>query len=203
MPYLNFTLPSSHAFALCVEKPSTMDETGFRKQQRSQIKVEEDTVLHFLVTKPFTRLPNLHTFFTSDYLYLLCTSKEQKLMTWVEVHNRSTQWITLTTSSILKQTLIYIYIHTHTHTHTHTYDFWAGIRDPWPGSQLHKLFLSNSTQDFITDKFVHHFHNETEMKQKSCIFEILFIRDKRTLLHIINISALQSTYDYKITCTCL
>jgi len=153
MPYSNFTLSSSHAFALCVEKPSTMDETGFRKQQRSHIKVEEDTVPHFLVTKPFTWLPNLHTFFTSDYLYLWCTSKEQKLMTWVKVHNRSTQWITLTTSSIFK-VLKYIYI----------YDFWAGIQDPWPGSQLHKLFLSNATQDFITDKSVHHFHNETEMK---------------------------------------
>jgi hypothetical protein len=42
-----------------------MDETGFSKQQRSRIKVEEGIVLHFLVTKPFTWLPNLHTFFTS------------------------------------------------------------------------------------------------------------------------------------------
>jgi hypothetical protein len=47
-----------------------MDETGFRKQQRSQMKVEADNVPHFLVTKPFTWLANFHTFFTSDYWYL-------------------------------------------------------------------------------------------------------------------------------------
>jgi hypothetical protein len=56
------SLPSSHACALSVEKPSKMDETCFKKQHRSHIKVEEDTVPHFLVTKPFTWLPNLHTF---------------------------------------------------------------------------------------------------------------------------------------------
>ena len=163
-----------------------MDETGFRKQQRSCIKVE-DTVPHFLVTKPFTWLPNFHTFFTSNYLYLWSTSKEQKLMTWVEEHNRGTQWITLTSSSIFKV--------------LKKYDFWARTQDLWPGNQLHKLILSNSTQDFITDKSVHHFHNETEMKQKSCLFEILFITDKRTLLQIT--SALRSTYDYKSNCKCL
>jgi hypothetical protein len=51
-----------------------MDETGFRKQHRSHIKVEEDTVPHFLETKP-------SYIFISDYLYLQCTSKEQKFMT--------------------------------------------------------------------------------------------------------------------------
>jgi hypothetical protein len=97
MPYVNLTLchHPSHVYNLCAQKPRTLDETGFRKQHRSHTKAEEDALPHFLKTKP-------SHIFISDYLYLWCTSKEQKLMTWMEVHNRRTQLITLTTSSILK-----------------------------------------------------------------------------------------------------